>query len=150
MTEQHVDAVQAQSSAPTPFHIFYSRTQSMQVIDSRGQPIVFVSGRFHTRDEAKISFLNQMIADGTQSIFLDPDNLTMAADQLDPMNVLKAKHIREYLEQQAQFLDPNQDGGTSVQTKLNAASTTSIAAVAAGGGPGSIANRIHLGAAAAK
>jgi len=79
-----------------------------------------------------------------------PNNLTMAADQLDPMNVLRAKHIREYLEQQSQFLNADQDGGTSVQGNHAPASTTSIAAVAAGGGPNSIANRINLGAAAAK
>lgn len=135
---------QTAASAEPTFHLFFSVTPSMQVIDSKGQAIIFVSGRHHTKDPARIAFLNEMVEHSGGTIFTNPDQLTMSADQLDPMNVLKAKHIREYLEQQAQFTDPNQDGGISVQGPLTPASTTSIAAVAAGGGPSSITARINL------
>ena len=135
-------------SDQTPFHVFYSIVPSMQVIDSKGQPIIFVSGRFHTRDEGKIAFLNQMIADGTTAIFTKPDQLTMSADDLDPMKALKAKHIKEYLEEQARQLDPNANVSESVQERLNPASTSDIAPVAAGGGASTLATvRAQLNAA---
>lgn len=127
------------SDTPVPFHVFYSTTKSMQVIDSKGQPIVFVSGRYHTRDTAKITFLNQMIADGSSAVFTNPNQLTMSDADLDPLETLKRKHIAEFLAEQAKHMDPTNNPGDSVQGPLNAASTTSIAPVAAGGGQSALA-----------
>ena len=127
------------SDTTIPFHVFYSTAKSMQVIDSKGQPIVFVSGRYHTRDKSKIDFLNKMIEDGTTAVFTNPDQLTMSDADLDPMETLKRKHIAEYLAEQAKHLDPANNPGNSVQGPLNAASTTSIAPVAAGGGQSALA-----------
>lgn len=115
------------------FNIYFSNPASMQVISSRGKPMMFVSGRYHTKDPGEIQDLDNLCENGSGAVFKNPDMLQLSGDQLDPMNVLKAKHIKEYLEQQAQMLNPNNDGGTSVQGPLNAASTTSIAPVAAGG-----------------
>ena len=121
-------------SSENQFHVFYSVIPSMQIIDSTGNPIIFVSGRFHTKDQRKIDFLNQMIADGTTSVFVRPDQLTMSDADLDPMEVLRKKHIAEYLAEQAKQLDPESNVTESVQGPLKAASTTDIAPVAAGGG----------------
>lgn len=121
------------STSPEKFNIYFSNPPSMQVISSRGKPMMFVSGRYHTKDHGEIADLENLCENGSGAVFKNPDMLQLSGDQLDPMNVLKAKHIKEYLEQQAQMLNPNNDGGTSVQGPLNAASTTSIAPVAAGG-----------------
>lgn len=121
------------STAPEKFNIYFSNPPSMQVISSRGKPMMFVSGRYHTNDPGEIQDLDNLVKNGSGSVFTDSNMLQLSGDQLDPMNVLRAKHIKEYLEQQAQMLNPNNDGGTSVQGPLNAASTTSIAPVAAGG-----------------
>lgn len=122
------------------FHVFYSVTPSMQVIDTKGQPIVFIAGRFHTKNADQIAFLQKMIADGSQAVSVNPDQLTMSADDLDPMEALKKKFIAEYLEQQAQQLSPEANVTESKQEPLNAASTTSIAPVAAGGGQTALAS----------
>ena len=115
------------------FNIYFSNPASMQVISSRGKPMMFVSGRYHTKDPGEIQDLDLLCENGSGAVFKDPNMLQLSGDQLDPMNVLKARHIKEYLDQQAAMLNPNNDGGTSVQGPLNAASTTSIAPVAAGG-----------------
>ena len=122
------------SQTDTEFHVFYSSIPSMQIIDKKGQPIIFVSSRFHTRDKSKIEFLNEMIADGSTAVFVRPDQLTLGADELDPMTVLRKKHIQEYLEEQARQLNPEANVSQSVQGPLQAASTADIAPVAAGGG----------------
>ena len=122
-------------TSPDQFHIFFSSSPSMQIIDTKGQPIVFVSSRFHTKDPDRIAFLQKMIADGTSAVFTDPNQLTLSAADLDPLTVLKKKHIAEFLAEQAKHLDPANNPGASVQGPLNAASTTDIAPVAAGGGP---------------
>lgn len=122
------------SETENQFHVFYSSMPSMQVIDDAGNPIIFVSGRFHTKDAKKIAFLQKMIADGTTSVFVRPDQLTMSDADLDPLEVLKKKHIQEYLEEQARHLNPEANVTESTQGPINAASTTDIAPVAIGGG----------------
>ena len=122
-------------STPSPekFNIYFSNPASMQVISSRGKPMVFVSGRYHTKDPGEIQDLEGLCEYGSGAVFKNPDMLQLAGDQLDPMNVLRTKFFKEFQEQQAAMLNPENDGGTSVQGPLNAASTTSIAPVAAGG-----------------
>ena len=130
------------SDSKSDFYVFYSAMPSMQIIDSRGQPIIFVSSRFHTRDQAKIDFLNEMIKSGSTSVFVNPNQLTLAADELDPMTVLRKKHIQEYLEEQARQLNPEANVSSSVQGPINAASTSDIAPVAAGGGASALTSTI--------
>jgi len=121
------------TTSPDKFNIYFSNPASMQVISSRGKPMMFVSGRYHTKDPGEIQDLDGLCENGSGNVFKDPNMLQLAGDQLDPMNVLKAKFFEEFKAQQAAMLNPNNDGGTSVQGPLNAASTTSIAPVAAGG-----------------
>ena len=115
------------------FNVYFSNPASMQVISSRGKPMMFVAGRYHTNDPGEIQDLDGLVKNGSGNVFTDPNMLQLSGDQLDPMNVLKSKFFKEFQEQQAAMLNPNNDGGTSVQGPLNAASTTSIASVAAGG-----------------
>lgn len=117
------------------FHVFYSVIPSMQVVDKQGNPIIFVSGRFHTKDLAKIAYLQEMIEQGSTSVFVKDNQLTLDESELDPLTVLRKKYIQEYLEEQARQLDPSANVTESVQGPINAASTTDIAPVAAGGGP---------------
>lgn len=116
------------------FNVYYSAIPSMQVIDEKGNPIVFVSSRFHTMDPSKIAFLDKMIADGTTAVFVNPNQLTMSEADLDPMETLRRKHIQEYLAQQAEQINPESGATESKQGPLNAASTTDIAAVTLGAG----------------
>jgi hypothetical protein len=114
------------------FNAYFCSPPSMQVIDGKGQPMVFISGRFVTKDPGQIALLDDMCLKGTGSIFKNPDQLTLSAADLDPENALRAKYFKEFQEQQAQNFQANP--GDSVQTQLTPASTTDIAPVTLGHG----------------
>lgn len=132
------------------YHVFYSAMPSMQVIDAKGNPIIFVASRFHTKNKEQIDFLNKMIEDGTTSVFVNKDQLTMSDADLDPMEALRRKHIQEYLEQQAIHLDPTQGATESKQGNFNPASTTDIAPVTLGSAQSGVVSQVQAKLAALK
>lgn len=119
-------------SAPAPevkLNVYFSNPKSLQVISSRGKAMVFINGRYTTKDEGEIADLELAATRQNGSIFKDPKMLQLTESELDPMNVLKARFFKEFQEQQAAHLNPEQNFGASVQERLKAASTSSIQAV---------------------
>jgi len=112
------------------FNVYFSNPKSMQFVSSRGKALVFINGRFTTKDPGEIADLEAVCTlRPNGSIFKDPAILTLSESDLDPMNALKAKFFKEFQEQQAANLNPDQDFGATVQERLKAASTSSIQAV---------------------
>ncbi len=139
-----------ETTQETLFNIYFCNPPSMQVISSKGKPMVFISGRYHTKDAGEIAELDSLCEHGSGSVFKDPNRLTMSASELDPMNVLRAKFFKEFQEQQAAHLNPANDVGDSVQGPLKAASTSDIAPITAGNGPQTMAARLMAVAALKK
>ena len=109
---------------------YFSNPTSMQYVSSRGKVIVFIGGRYTTKDPADIEELDALcVLRPNGSIFKDPDQLTLSESDLDPMNVLKARFFKEFQEQQTANLDPSQNFGSTVLERLKTASTSSIQAV---------------------
>lgn len=114
------------------FQLFFSSVFSMQVISSKGKAMAFVGGRYWTDDEGEINDLQGLIDAGNQTIYRNENQLTIAEDELDPMNVLRKKIIAEYLAEQAAQIDSSNDRGNTENERLTPQSTQDIAAVAIG------------------
>ena len=123
------EAATAPAAAEVKNNVYFSNPKSMQVISSRGKTLVFINGRFTTKDPGEIADLDALAASNNSAVFKDPKMLQLSDSELDPMNVLKAKFFKEFQEQQAAHLNPEQDFGASIQERLKAASTSSIQAV---------------------
>ena len=120
----------ATAPAEVRLNAYFSSPSSLQVISSRGKSMHFIGGRYTTKDPGEIADLEAVCTlRPNGSIFKDPAILTLSESDLDPMNALKAKFFKEFQEQQAANLNPNQDFGATVQERLKAASTSSIQAV---------------------
>lgn len=132
------------------YNVYFCNPPSMQVIDGKGQPMVFISGRFVTKDPAQIAQLESMCENGSGAIFKNPDQLTLAASDLDPMNALRNQFYKEFQAEQARRLDPTQNFGSTALERLTPASTTDIAPVTAGNGPVNAASLAALTAAVTK
>ena len=135
-TTQVVPATQSAAQVPaklvpdeTKFNVYFSNPKSMQVVSSRGKAMIFINGRYTTKDAGEIADLEGLAASSNSSVFKDPAILQLSEADLDPMNALKARFFKEFQEQQAANLNPEQDFGASVQERLKATSTSSIQAV---------------------
>lgn len=125
--------------ASTPEKRLYKSTNKFcNVITSRGKVLHFKVGMFITDNEDDIAFLDAAIKKNefAGAIYIDPNARTITAEQENPMLALRKKHFEEFLKEQAAMLNPANDMGTSDPGKFKAASTTSIAAVTAGGDAG--------------
>jgi hypothetical protein len=114
------------------FNLYMSARQSMQVIGPKGQRIQFVSGKYFTSDEEEIEFLDTMAKAG-RDVHTDPKQLQITESERDPMNALRAKFFKEFIEQQQAQLNPDNDRGASVQGQIKASNSRDSAPVAAGG-----------------
>jgi len=98
-----------------------------------GHKADFKGGMFATDNPYYIQELDKEIAGGHPQMYIDPNARTITASQENPMLALKRKFYEEFQAELQANLNPKNDMGTSEQSKLNAASTTSIAPVALGG-----------------
>lgn len=123
-------------------NLYFSTVASMQVVMPRGKAIVFISGRYATSKGEEILFLDDLVENGTGTVFKNPSLLTINAADMDPMNALRNKFYAEFMAEKQAQLNPQNDRGNSEQGPLNAASTTSIAPVAAGGDATSLHSQV--------
>lgn len=93
-------------------HIFYSTIQSVKTITDtivtvagrsihKSDTISFVNGRYVTDNEEHIKFLMDEIAQGHPHIYIKKGQEQQLASELDPIAMLKKKHYKEFLEEQA-------------------------------------------------
>ncbi len=118
-------------------YLFKSRMGSMSYILKDGASAVFIRGEYKTDVPSQIAELAKEVDDGHPMIYIDANEVTVSPDRDDPIATLRKRIAQEerarILEEMAAATNPARDMGTSEQGKLNAASTSDIAPVAAGG-----------------
>jgi hypothetical protein len=119
----------------TPKRLYKSTARACNVITPQGKILHFKFGRYATRDEEEISWLDGMIRrnEFVGQIYIDPAARTLSEEEENPIKALEKQIIAKYLAEQAQHLDPTNDLGESKQGPLKATSTSDIAPVALGG-----------------
>jgi hypothetical protein len=115
--------------------VFKSSMPYMQMIADDGTKILFIRKTFITDNPRLISYLDKQIEQGVTEVYIDPEECVYNPDIHDPIAALRHK-IREELlaEQAAVRSDGLKDLGSIVIGRLNPASTSDIASVAAGAG----------------
>jgi hypothetical protein len=117
--------------------LYKSTLSFCTVTTNKGHSLHFKGGMFITNHPEYVEFLDKEIAANgfNGAIYIDPEARTVTAEQENPMLALERMFYEKFAREQAEKLNPSQDLGTSEQGKLNAGNTTTIAPVAAGGGP---------------
>lgn len=118
-----------------PKRLYKSTARSCNVIMPKGQTLHFKFGRYATRDEDEIAWLDSCIKrnEFAGQIYIDPNARTISEEEENPMKALEKQIIAKYLAEQAKHTDPSNDMGESKQGPLKATSTSDIAPVALGG-----------------
>jgi hypothetical protein len=117
--------------------LFKSSLPSMSFIFKNGKAAMFINGRYHTDDPSEIEQLDTEIKTRNPYLRIDEAERELDTELQDPMQQLKERFreeiIKEYLENEMRAINPENDFGDYDQSKINPASTTSIAPVSAGG-----------------
>lgn len=122
--------------------VFKSTISEVNYIMGNGKALMFKNHRFLTDRPDEIKELQNEISLGHPHISQDPNELTIDSEMVDPMNALRHKIIAEYLAKEAAATNPENDMGTSNQQQLKPASSSDLAAAAAGAGPTSTGARL--------
>lgn len=127
--------VTIQETKQEPKRLYKCTRFGTTVFMPNGKPLHFKFGKYATLDADEIAFLDKAIArnEFAGTIYIDPNARTLSEEEENPMKALEKQIIARYLAEQAAATDPANDFGNYEQTKLNAASTSDIAPVAAGG-----------------
>lgn len=120
------------------YHVFYNTIPSCKTITESGRTISFVCGKYITDVQEDIDFLQKEIKLGNIHIFIKEGEEQLTSDELDPMKMLKKKHVAEYLAEQKELAD-NIKAGTLPESesdtqKLAPGSTDDIASLSEGSG----------------
>lgn len=106
--------------------IFYSHAPTMGYVFRSGRMIHFLAGQFTTSNQEEIDELNkECAANPTGNYYVNPDQLTVDPEQLDPMAVLYAKMMEKARAEVAAAIDPNRDMGKTEQGKLEGIANSS-------------------------
>lgn len=125
---------------PSKKRLFKSPMKSWYFIFPNGSRAVFRQGQYATDKEYEIEHLVREVKEGHPQIFVDPKELYLDPAKDDPIASLRARIALEerakILKEMQEATDPDRDLGEYKQGKLNAASTSDIAPVTAGGDAG--------------
>jgi len=99
--------------------------QSTKLVTTNGKTVVFTNYSLITKDEDVIDYLNDEIKKGLNII---TKGQLLTHKEADPMEALKAKHVKEYLASiEAAKSAPVKDmGSTAGASKVGAASTRNV------------------------
>ena len=117
------------------YAVYRNSMPGAAVVFPDGQRAEFLGGRYVTDNQNFINILDSEIARGNIHLRRGSDEEALGYGD-DPIAALRAKIIADYKEDQARIAKELSEGkqlGNSVQGTINAASTTDIASVAAGG-----------------
>ena len=118
-------------------NLYLAHIPHSKYIFSNGDVAIFTGGRYTTDDPGKIGELDALVKKGHPGIYVDPNALQVDPNMLNPMAVMKAKIIAEFLEEQrilAATQDPQRDMGSSdTKSGLKVGNSQSMAVLAAGG-----------------
>lgn len=120
-------------------HVFKCRVPFNKYYLTDGRACEFLKepgsnfGVYYTNQQDIIDELNYQISKRHPLIFVDPNQKTILEEERDPEVRKRAQIVRELMADGWFKQDPTNDMGNSVNGPLKAASTSSMAAVAAGG-----------------
>lgn len=86
----------------------------------------FNSGRFFTTDPEKIAILLKLAETRAQGVYIDPRESEIDPSAATPMEVLKKKHIAEYLAEQAKIRDLGQSAQPKLQNSVGSTASSVI------------------------
>jgi len=133
---QKLNVASAQTNAEQPGKRLYKCTRfGTTVYLPNGKPMHFKFGKYATDNAQEIAFLDNAVANNEfgGQIYIDPNARTLSEEEENPMKALERQIIEKYKAEMAAATDPKQNFGSYVQGTLRPASTSDIAAVAAGG-----------------
>ncbi len=118
-------------------YLFKSPTPNWVYIFPNGKRLIFSKGIATTSDPKEVAHLNLEIELGHPQIFVDPNEVQVSLDRVDPIAALKGRLRMELLAEIAQEMaaatNPGNDMGKSEQGKFKPASTSDMLAVTANG-----------------
>lgn len=121
---------------PLPY-LFKSPLPHWTFVFPNGKKLVFSKGIATTSDPKEVAHLNAEIELGHPSIYVDPNEIQVSLDRIDPIAALRGRMRQELLaeiaEEMAKATDPTNNLGKSDQGKFKPASTTDMIAVTANG-----------------
>lgn len=140
--------IPVQEVTPTPtavteveektFHVFHCTILSCKMLTETGRTIAFVNGVFITDVEEELNYLKAQIALNHPRLRTEKGKEVMTASELDPMEVLRKKHIAEYLagvaEHAAKLKAGTLDSSASEVEPLTPGSTSDTVKLAADSG----------------
>ncbi len=126
-----------ETQSPASVYLFKSNLKSCQYIFKDGSVAYFTNGIYTTSDDEKAAQLQNEIKKDHPHLSIEVGREKVAADELDPVSVLKKKLKAEILaEMQVKTQNPDRDMGMSTQAATNHATTRTIGDVAAGSASG--------------
>jgi hypothetical protein len=81
-----------------------------------GKAAPFVDGKYATDIESEIEELDEEVAAGHPTFYIDDKEKELDTNVSDPMEAIRAKVIAEYLANQARAEDPTNDRGSTGAT----------------------------------
>jgi len=133
-----IEEVVQQEVAKEPeklYHVYHCTIKSCRMITEIGRVISFVDGMYVTDQQPEIDYLEKQLAAGHTKLSVVAGKELMTSDELDPMEVLRKKHIAEYLAEQKKLAEGKSVvDSVSVVQKLNPGSTGDVADLAVGSG----------------
>ena len=118
---------------------YKSRIYSCKYAFKNGKEANFVDFTYLTDIKTEIDELDEEIALGHPTLYVDPQKKTVDTSKKDPLEDIRAKAVADYLAQQKNATLLTNDRGTSEPGKLNVATSASIAAATAGSSSGQAA-----------
>lgn len=120
------------------YNVFYNTIKSCKTITDKGRTISFINGKYVTDVKEEIDYLEHEISLGNNHIYVKEGEEQLTSDELDPMKMLKKKHIAEYLADQESLAEAISKGklpsSESDTQKLVPGSSVDIASLAEGSG----------------
>lgn len=125
--------------------VFRANIPSCRYVFKEGKVAAFLSGKYTTNIAGEISELDAEVALGHPNITANAEEVL---DVIEPLELLKKRHIEEYLASVAKSIAKSNDAGFSDQGKLNVANSTTISEGAAGSdsvnAPAPVISKINL------
>ena len=97
---------------PKVVNIFFSRAPTMGYVFRSGRVVHFMGGQFTTSVQSEIDELNEVCEEYGSNYYLNPDQLTVNPDELDPVAVMYAKMLAQARSVVADATNPARDMGT--------------------------------------
>ena len=123
--------------------LFKATLPSINYIFKNGKPAIFIHGRFSTDVPSEVAELKEEIAARHPHIYIDPEELEVNSEFIDPIEIMKTKLREELRAEMLLATDKNNDRGTTLPVPLRPASSEDVAPISQGGS-GAVARLINL------